>query len=214
MVPPERLESFDNPMKANDLSDAVRKNFATGRTIGNGRVRYDPVTTARFWSKVDVKKSLGECWVWTGSRKEKGYGRIKIQGQNFTASRVAWEMLHGKSLGKMAALHRCDRPECCNPFHLYAGTVKDNADDARFALAEHEVAASIPRRRSNKLDRYTVAHIKAALAAGLHPELLAESVGVHVATITRIRDGHTFANVRPREEQIAELRAMLAGSDS
>lgn len=92
-------------------------------------VECDVITMARFWSKVDVQKSDRDCWEWRGATASGGHGRIKIKGVNITASRIAWEMINGESLGERYALHHCDNPLCCNPKHIYAGTHQDNAND-------------------------------------------------------------------------------------
>jgi len=37
---------------------------------------------------------------------------------------------HGHPLnGNLCVLHRCDNPPCCNPEHLFLGTIKDNVHD-------------------------------------------------------------------------------------
>jgi hypothetical protein len=61
------------------------------RREGRRRVNLsDPLTVARFWSKVDVR-SAGECWPWMASCSEKGYGRF--EGER--AHRVAYTLVKG-----------------------------------------------------------------------------------------------------------------------
>ena len=79
-----------------------------------------------FWKFVDVK-SENECWVWKGNRFSTGYGRCSFG----RAHRVAWELIHGVIPEGMFVLHSCDNKPCCNPKHLFLGTRKDNAQDAK-----------------------------------------------------------------------------------
>lgn len=85
----------------------------------------------RFWGKVD-RRGPGECWEWTASRDQKGYGRINIGGKHGTpviASRVAFELTFRPLLPGECVLHSCDNPPCVNPAHLRAGTYRDNNRD-------------------------------------------------------------------------------------
>lgn len=89
---------------------------------------------ARFWAKVDVR-GPDECWLWKRCIAG-GYGRFGIGSRSDgtrkseRASRVALTLHLGRELSAgMLACHRCDNPECCNPAHLFEGTVQDNAQD-------------------------------------------------------------------------------------
>jgi len=83
----------------------------------------------RFWKKVD-KRSPDECWEWKGWRTGRnGYGQFIIQGHRFRAHRVAWELSTGISPNGLLVCHHCDNKPCCNPSHLFLGTVSDNARD-------------------------------------------------------------------------------------
>jgi hypothetical protein len=85
----------------------------------------------RFWSKVD-KRGPDECWEWRGHRSHDGYGRVKIKGKIFTASRAVLFLTRGEPIPPGTyACHSCDNPPCCNPAHLWLGTNRDNQLDAR-----------------------------------------------------------------------------------
>ena len=80
----------------------------------------------RFWSKVDKS---GECWLWTGCRDRRGYGRFRFRGRTSLAHRVSWTLTHGQPSDDLFVLHRCDTPSCVNPDHLFMGTQTDNMRD-------------------------------------------------------------------------------------
>jgi hypothetical protein len=87
----------------------------------------DPLSRARFYSKVAVK-SPDECWLWLASLDDKGYGAFKLSGRMQKAHRVSWLFAHGDT-GGLGVLHSCDTPACVNPAHLFLGTHSDNMKD-------------------------------------------------------------------------------------
>jgi hypothetical protein len=83
----------------------------------------------RFWRKVDIN-GTDDCWEWTASRTDRGYGQIKVLNKVQRAHRIAF-LLSGGVLTeeKPQVLHTCDNPACCNPKHLYAGSIQNNMKD-------------------------------------------------------------------------------------
>ena len=91
-----------------------------------------------FWSKVDRS---GECWIWTGDKMPRGYGRVRRRDRTYVgAHRVAWEIVKGPIPAGLHVCHRCDNPPCVRPDHLFVGTASDNARD-RDAKGRNSYAA-------------------------------------------------------------------------
>lgn len=83
----------------------------------------------RLWPR--VRKDESGCWLWTGAKKQGGYGKISAGGDNgwVLTHRVAWELTNGLIPAGLMVCHRCDVPACCNPGHLFLGTARDNMQD-------------------------------------------------------------------------------------
>jgi len=93
------------------------------------------ITEERFWSHVD-RRGPDECWPWIGSSfNNKGYGRLpERQGpgvrKSLLAHRLAYQFSTTEPIPKSrCVLHRCDYRKCCNPRHLFLGSIKDNNQD-------------------------------------------------------------------------------------
>lgn len=89
----------------------------------------------RFQSKIDKSPGqgpTGECWAWTGSFFNSGYGAFHIwpYGKIITlkAVRVAYFLEHAKDPYPLNILHGCDWPPCCR--HLRTGTQAENIAEA------------------------------------------------------------------------------------
>lgn len=120
------------------LRDCERRYFARGycqmhyarmRRYGDPllvRFPIDLTVEDRFWPKVE---KTNDCWIWIASGGR--YGHFKYNGRIEMAHRVSWLLEYGEIPDGLDVLHRCDRPRCVRPDHLFLGTHADNMRDMR-----------------------------------------------------------------------------------
>lgn len=84
----------------------------------------DPVE--RFWEKVDQS---GDCWLWTGTITQKGYGQFWAGDKMVYAHRYAYELREQIPVGEqLDHRHTCPK-HCVNPEHLRPATNKQNCEN-------------------------------------------------------------------------------------
>jgi len=128
------------------------------------------------------------CWLWTGTRDQKGYGRFWIPGRTpAKPHRVAWEFINGPIPIGLAVCHRCDTPSCCNPAHLFMGTLAENNRD---------MLNTDRARGPALLTSEAVRVIRAAYAAGTTQAALGREFGVRQVTIQAVVTRRTWKHVK------------------
>jgi hypothetical protein len=86
-----------------------------------------------FWNKVLMTDT---CWLWTGGTAGSSYkhGRLTAPQAEATGERAAhrhaYALFNGPIPPGLQINHHCDVALCVRPDHLYAGTQKDNMQDA------------------------------------------------------------------------------------
>jgi hypothetical protein len=83
---------------------------------------------ARFLTYIEVREE-NECWPWRSAEID-GYGVLRVAGRNIKATHIALWLERGETANGRIACHSCDNPPCCNPKHIWFGTIKQNAEDS------------------------------------------------------------------------------------
>lgn len=75
---------------------------------------------------IELVDASGDCWLWTGTIDQDGYGRFGIGGTHVGAHRWAYEQFVGPIPRTFHVDHRCRVRRCVNPDHLEAVTLAEN----------------------------------------------------------------------------------------
>jgi len=85
------------------------------------------------------------CWIWIGSRNQKGYGRTSIAGRDEQAHRVLYEAAHGPIEDGLVSDHLCRLRSCTNPGHTEPVTNRTNLVRGEGIIAHHVQAEKCPQ---------------------------------------------------------------------
>ncbi len=163
-----------------------------------------------------ISRSRG-CWPWHGAKNTYGYGVITwAPGEQVRVSRIVYWLHYGRNPKYLFVCHTCDRPECCNPRHLFLGSPSDNSQDS---VAKDRTVFS-ERNNFCKLSAQSVRKIRRLYALGKHTYRgLGKQFGVSkdhirlvVAFISRRRDGGDKFKSRG-QSGVANGRAKIQESD-
>lgn len=117
--------------------------------------QFTPQDIVLFWSKITIR-DLDDCWDWKGRPTNSGYGKVRIRSSpQYQAHRIAYYFTFNY-WPVPCACHTCDRPICCNPFHLFEGTQKQNREDA-------QEKARLPKGERNGNSKLTETQVKQIL---------------------------------------------------
>jgi hypothetical protein len=133
------------------------------------------------------------CWIYSGGLKENGYGNFQYNGTTCSAHRVAYELWRGQIPISLWVLHKCDRPACCNPDHLFLGTPKDNSAD-RDLKGRGSVRIGSNNTQARLIESEVVV-IKQMLKAGIRNKDIARQFNVSHSLISMIQSGRNWGHV-------------------
>jgi len=77
------------------------------------------------------------CWVWTGPKDDKGYGRLSLRGVPKKAHREFYEVLRGTIPVGFELDHLCRNRPCVRPDHLEVVTHQENMRRGAWATKTH-----------------------------------------------------------------------------
>jgi hypothetical protein len=95
------------------------------------RLRNHPVAE-RLLYRTNIQ-GWDECWLWLGSKNEKGYGHIRadMNGPVMQVHRVAYETWVGEIPEGLEIDHLCGTRNCVNPSHLEVVDRRTNVNRGR-----------------------------------------------------------------------------------
>ena len=172
------------------------KHYRRFRAHGDPSVCLTTATSPRerFLSSFKV---VNECWLWTGTINDTGYGVLSIGSKadktrrNVLAHRFSFELHKGALPAGLNVCHRCDTPACVNPGHLFAGTQADNVADM-VSKGRHQKGS---RNGNAKINEAVAAQILAAVKSGSTRTNVAQQFGVTRSLVSMIANGKRWGHV-------------------
>lgn len=167
---------------------------------------YTPGEVERFLAKVDIRGD-GECWPWTGAVNDRGYGQCWISGRMERAHRASYALSVGPIPDGLCVCHHCDVPSCCNPSHLFLGTIADNNADM-VAKKRNRAATGDSNGSRTRPDRLARGERHSSRT---HPERVARG-DRHGSRIhpERCPRGERSGAAKLTESNVLEIRAAVA----
>jgi hypothetical protein len=142
-----------------------------------------PIKMVTFFQSKLIK-GPNECWLWQGTTDQDGYGILCFKYEIIKAHRFAYHIYKGHIADGTLVLHTCDVPGCCNPAHLYLGTVQDNINDR--TVRNRTAHNNGTQNGQCKLSDVQVDEIRNLRYMGLKTTILAKQFGVSHQQISRI----------------------------
>jgi len=132
------------------------------------------------------------CWIWTRAKNRAGYGLVNAGGSKLV-HRISWQVFRGSIPEGLFVCHRCDRPSCWNPEHLFLGAAADNTRDA---VEKNRITPTRARGERSGAARLTEAEVRQIRGRTESCVRLAAEYGVGESAIWAARSGKTWRHVR------------------
>jgi hypothetical protein len=131
----------------------------------------------RFMAKVE-KIPFTDCWIWSGALKPNGYGDMLFKSRTQTAHRISYQLFVGEIDKNLDVCHKCDVRHCVNPSHLFAGTRKQNMEDAKAKNRMSKSRSKLTQQQANDIKQLNIPNY-----------LIAQKYDVSQNIICRIKKG-------------------------
>ena len=130
------------------------------------------------------------CVEWTGGTTG-GYGAFSVGprrgGRMHLAHRWLFEQAYGKQPASIDVCHSCDNRKCVNIAHLFAGTRKQNMEDAvRKGRTSHVARVKGEKHPNRRLSAAQAKEVRALRLAGCSLRFVSGIYGISVQQVCRI----------------------------
>ncbi len=156
-------------------------------------MRVYPDIYERYASKIKVDH-VTECWMWQAGIDKDGYGNMWVRGDARRVHRLSWELHVGPIPAGMFVCHKCDRPGCSNPQHLFLGTPADNMRD-RDAKGRHRFKSPKLRGTMHGMSVLTEDIVRQIRSSSSSGAAMSRLFNVSQSTIASVRKRHTWSHV-------------------
>jgi DNA-binding CsgD family transcriptional regulator len=154
-----------------------------------GRASSGDPLRARILDKTSLNNVSG-CWEWLGTIK-RGYGMLSVKSITKYSHRVSYEAFIGPIPSGMCVCHKCDNPGCCNPDHLFLGTVLDNMTD----MVSKSRSAIGSRSSNAKISEQTAMKVMSLLYDGRTSVDVARILNLTKHTVRHIKHGRAWSHI-------------------
>ena len=141
----------------------------------------------RFLSNVTKTET---CWIWNTCKTPRDYGKFVIDGICYKAHRIAYILFKGSISDDLLIRHKCDNPNCVNPYHLETGTKADNNRDTLERGRGNRVKGE--KHPGAKLKEDDVLEIRILFGFGFTCNELAKRFNVGSSAISSIKSGRKW----------------------
>lgn len=130
------------------------------------------------------------CHIWTAKLSKRGYGYIQVNGKDYRAHRLAYELAYGPIPRNLIVCHKCDNRACINPVHLFLGAHADNIAD-RDRKGRNKQCFGTDHGNSKLIDADII-----AIRKDMRPSsAIALDYGVSASNITKIKRNESWQHV-------------------
>lgn len=154
-------------------------------TLPDNTPAYLDKARARLLSMTALGPDVGlsePCLDFTGATGgTSDYGLFYLRPKQMTASRAAFKLFVGDPGDKQVG-HRCDRPICVRPSHLFACTQQENE-------ADKAAKGRKPKREELPQTKLSVAQVELAKDLSVPVGVMAKKLGVSHSLVSMIRSG-------------------------
>lgn len=160
--------------------------------INNDRVRI----LKSFWNKIENLSfhSDEDCWNWTASVNEGGYGQLGFLGRPYISHRLSYVLYKGRIPKDLFVLHKCDNRRCVNPSHLFIGTAGDNNRDC-IAKGRNYVRNNIGKPGARKFNESNIKEIFELFKGGKTHQEIADKFRIGRSSITKILNKQRYKEI-------------------
>lgn len=137
------------------------------------------------------------CWEWQGRLNPRGYGEFSWRGTKFRAHRLSYVWSYGPVEEGLYICHHCDNPSCVCPNHLFAGTPRDNVQDAiQKGRRRHTNPPRGERSGKAKLTSQQVYEIRKRYTEGESSSALANEYGINPRYVVKLVKRERWAHLQ------------------